>query len=192
MKNDRDLRNIGVRVVLLVCCMLIFACDTENQYSTKYRCSFYFDTAKHPTSILTRSLSNPGMWVFVSVQQKQGVNHVMVSPNSGNKNDDEDIAMTTEIENNRINYNNLGANNGIIVGCSNFNGIMAYDRMCPHCLEKSKDSPLEWDDNKQQVRCKACKLTYMLETGNCTTEKLLLLKYKVAYGGEGKPLQVYN
>ena len=190
MKKGRDLRNIGTRIALIVCCMLMFACDTENQYSTKYRCSFYFDTAKHPTSILTRSLSNPGMWVFVSVQQKQGVNHVMVSPNNGEQT--EDIAMTTEIENNRINYNNLGANNGIIVGCSNFNGIKAYDRLCPHCLNTSKNSSLEWDGNYQQVKCKTCKFIYLLETGNCTTESLRLLEYKVAYGGEGMPLQVYN
>lgn len=190
MKAMRRLHSVVVWVALIVCPILLSACDTESQYSTKYRCNFYFDTAKHPTSILTRSLGNPGMWVFVSVQLKQGVNHVIVSPN--NEEPTEDIAMTTEIENNRINYNNLGAGNGIIVGSTNFNGIRAYDRMCPHCLDKSKNSALEWHETSQQVICKTCKLIYMLETGNCTTESLRLLEYKVAYGGEGTPLQVRN
>lgn len=115
---------------------------------------------------------------------------MIVSSNNGDA--DEDIAMTTEIENNRVNYNNLGANNGIILGCSNFNGIRAYDRQCPRCLDGGKNSPLHWDENAQMVSCQSCGLVYMLETGNCTTESLRLLEYKVAYAGQGTPVQVYN
>ncbi len=168
---------------------LLTACGADSQYSTAYPCNFYFDTGKHPTSILTRSLSNPGMWSFVSVRQSQGINHVMVTPNSGKA---EDIAMTTELENHRVNYNNMGADNGIIVGCSNFSGIKAYDRQCPKCLDKAKNSALSWDDNTQMVKCPSCRSVYMLETGSCTTESIRLLEYKVAYSGIGAPLQVYN
>lgn len=170
--------------------VLLLACGADTQYSTQYPCSFYFDTAKHPTSILTRSLGNQGMWVFVSVNRKQGINHVIVSP--GNGDPVEDIAMTTEIENNRVNYNNLGADNGIILGCSNFNGIRAYDRQCPHCLDGGKKSALRWDQSLQMVNCPSCGLVYMLETGNCTSVSLRLLEYKVAYSGLGTPVQVYN
>lgn len=178
------------RGLIVPCAVLMIGCSAESQYSTQYPCNFYFDTAKHPTSLLTRSLGNQGMWVFVSVQVRQGVNHVIVSPNNGEQ--DEDIAMTTEIENNRVSYNNLGADNGIIVGCSNFNGIRAYDRQCPRCLENGKTNPLQWEDNAQMAGCSSCGLVYLLETGNCTTESLRLLEYKVAYAGLGMPLQVYN
>lgn len=180
------MRIVGIMVLLFT----LLSCGTDTQYSTSYPCSFYFDTSKHPTSILTRSLSNQGMWTFVWVRQQQGINHVMVTPNNGEPT--EDIAMTTEIENHRVNYNNLGANNGIIVGCSNFNGIRAYDRQCPHCLEGSVKKALEWSKDKQMVSCGKCGLTYMLETGNCTTESIRLLEYKVGYSGAGAPLRVYN
>lgn len=168
---------------------LLTACSADSQYSTTYPCSFYFDTGKHPTSILTRSLDNPGMWTFVSVRLSQGVNHVMVTPNNGAA---EDIAMTTEIENHRVNYSYMGADNGIIVGRSNFSGIRAYDRQCPKCLDSSKNSPLNWDNNTQMVKCQSCQSAYMLETGNCTTAKIRLLEYKTAFSGPGTPLQVYN
>lgn len=168
---------------------LLMACSADAQYSSTYPCNFYFDTGKHPTSILTRSLSNPGMWTFVSVRQSQGINHVMVTPNNG---DAEDIPMTTELENNRVNYNNLGADNGIIVGCSSFSGIKAYDRQCPRCLDKTKNSPLNWDENKQMVKCPSCQSVYMLETGSCTTASIRLLEYKVVFAGGGSPLQVHN
>lgn len=168
---------------------MLTACGADSQYSTTYPCNFYFDTGKHPTSILTRSLSNPGMWNFVSVRQSQGINHVIVNPNSG---ETEDIPMTTELENNRVSYDHLGADNGIIVGCSNFSGIRAYDRHCPNCLDKAKNSKLDWDENNQMVKCPSCKLVYMLETGSCTTASIRLLEYKVAYAGEGAPLQVHN
>ncbi len=180
-------------VNLLTCQLIIMtlltACSADPQYSTTYPCNFYFDTGKHPTSIQTRSLDNPGMWTFVSVRQSQGINHVMVTPNNG---DAEDIAMTTEIENHRVNYNNMGADNGIIVGCSNFSGIRAYDRQCPKCLDNARNSALEWDDNRQMVKCQSCQSAYMLENGSCTTAGIRLLEYKVAFSGPGSPLQVHN
>lgn len=181
--------NIMKHVLALLPVTLLTACSADSQYSTTYPCNFYFDTGKHPTSILTRSLDNPGMWTFVSVRQRQGINYVMVTPNNG---DAEDIAMTTEIENHRVNYNYMGADNGIIVGRSNFSGIKAYDRQCPKCLDKSQNSPLNWDDNTQMVKCPSCQSVYMLETGNCTTAKIRLLEYKTAFSGQGTPLQVYN
>lgn len=185
MKNK-----ILISFIVMILGGILFSCDVEKQYSTQYPCSFYFDTAKHPTSILTRSLGNPGMWTFVSVQLKQGINHVTVIPNNGEPS--EDIPMTTEIENNRVNYNNLGAANSIIVGCSNFNGVLAYDRQCPQCLENNRKKSLEWDGDKQMVKCPSCQLVYMLETGSCTTQSIRLLEYKVAYNGQGTPLAVYN
>lgn len=176
-------------LVNLLTCLLITACSADAQYSTTYPCNFYFDTGKHPTSILTRSLDNPGMWTFVSVRQSQGINHVMVTPNNG---DAEDIAMTTEIENHRVNYNNMGADNGIIVGCSNFSGIRAYDRQCPKCLDYARNSALEWDNNRQMVKCQSCQSVYMLENGSCTTASIRLLEYKVTFSGPGSPLMVRN
>ena len=107
------------------------ACTSDGfRYSTDYPCNFTFYVSYHQTSVLARVLDNPGLYVWVEVQKKLGVNHLMVHPNNGDA--DENIALTTEIENNRIDYDMMGANGQLIVGCSPFGEWKAYDRQCPY------------------------------------------------------------
>ena len=47
----------------------------------------------------------------------------------------EKIKITTAIEIQELKKTCLGANNGIIIGHTNFGGIVAYDRQCPNCIK---------------------------------------------------------
>ena len=123
-------------VVLFTSLILLTSCSTDgNRYSTAYPCNFTFYASYHQTSILARVLDNPGLFVWIEVKKKAGVNHLYVHPNNGDI--QEDIALTTEIENNRLNYDNMGANGQLIVGCTPFGEWRAYDRQCPFCLDNT-------------------------------------------------------
>ena len=85
-------------VVLFTSLILLTSCSTDgNRYSTAYPCNFTFYASYHQTSILARVLDNPGLFVWIEVKKKAGVNHLYVHPNNGDI--QEDIALTTEIEN---------------------------------------------------------------------------------------------
>ena len=60
------------------------ACTSDGyRYSTDYPCNFTFYVSYHQTSVLARVLDNPGLYVWVEVQKKLGVNHLMVHPTMG-------------------------------------------------------------------------------------------------------------
>ena len=170
--------------MLLTAAMIaLCACDkAENRFSTEYTCNFVFYTKYHNTSILTRVLDTPGLFVYVEVQGRQGISHVLVYPNNGDAM--EDIPLTTEIEN-RYNYDNIGANRSIIIGCTTTSEWRAYDRQCPYCLDTYSGTsfPLSWTDNGQAVYCKNCKRTYNLTYG-ASTDGHRLIEYRVRYNGE--------
>ena len=115
------------------------SCDSaDDRYSRQYACSFVFQAQYHATSQLTLCLTNPGSFVIVSATTRQGVTHLQVSTNAGKQ---EDIAMTTAVENERTYYERMGANRSLIVGCTSvpdFDGsyLKAFDRQCPNCLER--------------------------------------------------------
>ena len=90
----------------------------------------------------------------------------------------------------------LGANKSIIVGLTNFNGPLAYDGMCPNCIEQyaSVDFPLSWNAVVSEVKCNKCKRTYSLETGTITggNNGKPLMRYLVNYTGPYSMLRIGN
>ncbi len=173
--------------LILLLSLLLGACAGEEQYSTKYPCSFIFYTGYHPTSILNGITSNAGTFVMVTARKEKGVNHVYVDRNDGGA--DENWAMTTEIENKRVSYDNLGANNSLIIGCATTMEPKAYDGQCPYCLENQTgvNYPLSWTDGGKKVECAKCGRKYDLNAEGISTDGNRLLQYHVmtgtGYGG---------
>jgi hypothetical protein len=174
--------------------LLLSSCTEDTKYSNAYLCSFVFYTQNHPTSLLTRALGNVGTFVIVTSTQRQGINHLMIT--AGGSNETEDIPMTTAIENERVNYKDMGANRSLIVGLSNFDGLKAYDRQCPNCMEAhgGTNYPLSFSDNGQSVTCPKCHTIYNLNAEGMPTNgqqgNHALLQYKVVY--DGSRLYVHN
>lgn len=161
--------------------MLLSGCDdAENTHSTDYPCRFTFDMSLHQTSVLTRIIDNPGLYVGVSSRKVKGVTWLTIEPNNGDK---EDFPLTTEREN-YYSYDNMGAGNSLIVGCSNFNGLKAYDRQCPSCLKSSRNPvyTLAFTGNRQKMECKACGRIYELETGQ-SNDGVRLMEYTPRVSG---------
>lgn len=176
-----------LRIIFMLSLVLLAACDADDKYSNRYACNFMFYTKYHDTSILTRSLGNPGAFTIVKVEKKDNVNRLLISSNSGMGN--EEIKLTSALENERISYQNMGANRSLIIGCSNFNGLKAYDRQCPNCIDEfgGVNYPLEFDENDAVV-CNKCKRLYLLNSEGMAVsgEKgdHALLQYRVEYNGE--------
>lgn len=147
---------------------LLGACKAEPEYSRNYQCHFIFYTQHHPQSVLYGILQNPGVFAKVSVEKRSGINHVLVAPNTGAA--DEDIALTSAIENDRI-YYAMGANNALLIGCTTAMEGVAYDGQCPNCLEAntSTNFPLAWTDNGRALYCDKCKRTYNPNAGGVCT-----------------------
>lgn len=152
--------------------------------SRRYPCRFQFHADYHPTSIIITACKSPGTYVYIYTEiDKQGVRHVYAQLNDG-KTPTEDNIIATDKEANYSAYL-LGANNaiGLIVGMTNFNGLVAYDRVCPNCTGKRA---LSWSEkNHQQVFCNVCKRTYDLETGALLSgsEGDALLRYGASFNG---------
>ncbi len=185
-----DIRWTGLQKILSSLLVLTLSCTSDGyRYSTDYPCNFRFYTNYHPTSILTRVLDNPGLYVWIEVQKRQGVNHLMVYPSNGDSN--EDIALTTEIENNRVYYDDMGANGQLIVGCTPFGEWRAYDRQCPYCLDNtsSLSHPLTWTSNSQSVECNDCHRVYNLSSGISDDGKRLK-EYRIQTNGT--VIQIHN
>lgn len=180
---------------LFLLLLLLGACSGEEQYTVKYPCNFIFYTGYHSTSILNGITTNAGTFVIVSAKRVNGLQHVYVSRNDGGA--DEDWSMTTEIENNRLSYDNIGANNALIIGCSTTMEPKAYDRQCPYCLENQSgvNYPLAWADDGRMVECAKCGRKYDLNANGVSTDGHRLLQYRVMLGtgyGGAEVLRVSN
>lgn len=168
-------------LIAMVVLTALTACKENETISRRYPCRFHFYREMHPTSLMFSAYSSPGTYVFVwtkiEVDVKKGTSYryVYVQSNDG-KTPTESNLINTQIESN-VPYM-LGASNemGLIVGCTNFNGPVAYDRICPNCVGVY---PLQWTGNRQQVLCNNCKRVYDLETAAITS------------GAEGDPLMRY-
>ena len=177
----------------------LMGCEGEEQYSTKYQCSFVFYARYHTDCALTHALGNPGLFVIVEPKFVAGVTHLRLTPNQGQWEEFQtDISMgTSAIENERINYGNMGANRRLIIGCSNFDGLRCYDGQCPNCLENasSVNFPLTWTDRGQMLECSKCKTKYNPNAmgnavnGNAQTKRLI--EYRVE-PFNGDRLYVHN
>jgi len=182
------------RHLLLVAALVLGACDADNQYGSPYECSFVFFASSHPTSILTLAMTNPGTFITVTPKSEQGVTHLLMTANYGTT---EDLAMTTEKENRRLSYASMGAHQMLIIGCSNFNGVKAYDGQCSNCLINlgGLNYPLVWTDNGQHLQCGKCGRVYDPNTEGIPVENgqksdRNLYQYAVQFNGE--TLHVYN
>lgn len=185
------------RLLCVAAALALAGCKAEEEYSSSYYCHFIFYTQHHPTSALASVTDNPGCFVRVAVVNKSGVNHVTVAHSYDDQT--EDIALTNEVENNRISYS-LGANNALLIGCTTTGEPRAYDGQCPYCLQNgsSTNYPLEWGGDKQSVACKHCSRTYSLNyAGACTYApdggaSPALLQYRVSKstGYDGTPILV--
>lgn len=166
-------------LVLVSLLMLLVSCKENDSISRRYPCRFHFYRELHPTSLIFSAYSSPGTYVFVySKVEMEGTrsSRFVYVESSSNKVSVERNRMETQIENN-VPYV-LGANNevGLIIGCTNFSGPVAYDRSCPNC---AGIYPLIWTGNGQRVSCNSCKRVYELETG------------AISSGSDGDPLMRY-
>lgn len=180
------LTHVATTTVMAACAMAVMlttACETEERYSDR-PCYFVFRADYHPTHILSRVLSNPGMFITVTAEKRLGIPHILTTAPFTLSNEDKDIALTTEIEN-RYNYT-FAANNSLIIGCSVTNEGRAYDRQCPYCLRNSSTNnfPLTWTEggNGQTVTCAKCSRTYNLNYGT-STDGQRLVEYRVRFDG---------
>lgn len=174
--------------------LLFSSCDTEPQYGSPYACSFVFYTSYHTASKLTLALGNPGEYVTVVPQAKQGIMHLIITTNQG---ETEDLALTTEKEAKRLDYSNMGANRCLIIGCSLNAGMKAYDGQCSNCLRDlgGVSYPLKWTANGRKLACDKCGRVYDPNAEGVPTENAQkgdrnLYQYAVQYNGE--VLHVYN
>jgi hypothetical protein len=162
--------------------MGIVACKEDDPISRRYPCRFYFYYEPHPTSLIFSAYRSPGMYVYVySTVESNGRRHVCVQTNDKNTTfEDNVISGEKEL---RAPYM-LGARNdlGLILGCTNFSGPVAYDRVCPNC---DALTPLHWTGNRQQMECPSCKRTYDLETGAILSgdNGHALLRYGINFDG---------
>ena len=183
--------------VMLFVVFILAACEAENRISTRFPCNFYFNPKLHPGTSIETALNNLGNYTFISVKNN-GIWHIYSTLNDG-RNITEDIKITTDRTegwDNRIKTHALGANNGIIIGRSNFQGLVAWDRQCPNCITQygGVNYPLELNGIRQSVMCKKCKRTYSLETGAITegAKGDPLMGYGISYNGIGTPVSVGN
>ena len=172
-------------LVALLMTMLTTSCKEDDVVSHRYPCRFYFYYQMHPTSLVFSAYRSPGNYVYVYQKMEndpeRGVvfRYICVQSNDG-KTPLERNRIETQVESN-VPYV-LGANNeiGLIIGCTNFNGPVAYDRICPNCTGYF---PLTWvATNRQRVECSNCKRVYELATGAIVEGNGgdALLRYKVS------------
>ena len=190
------------RWMLLAMIALLSACDAENKYNTYYPCSFVFFTQLYPTSALTRALSNPGEFVIVQPETVQGVVHLKLTPNHGKwDQSDVDLIMRTAITGERINYNNMGAGRGLVIGRSNFFGLKAYDLQCPNCLADYDVAryPLQWTADGSYLSCPQCHRTYqpdnddgLVVSGGKKDDRMLIQYRSISYHEAEGRLYVHN
>ena len=191
---------------ILLCLSIILtltSCGAENSISRRYYCHFVFKPQLHPGTDIETALNNQGSYTFVSAKKVNGAWHIYTTLNDG-KNTLKEITLSTKTEN-YADYSNLGAGNdtkdatknGFILGMTNFNGHVAWDRQCPNCITQysSTNFPLQWTgSDRQSVKCAKCNRTYALETGAITEGNKgdALMRYNVSYSGIGSILTVGN
>lgn len=192
-------------ISLILSSSLLASCDADNSISTRYPCQFIFRTIYHPGSSIETALQGAGTYTMISAKKVNGAWNIYSTLNDG-KNHTETIVLSTAKEN-YANYSYLGAGNdlndatknGFILGTSNFNSYVAWDRQCLNCILQygGTNYPLEWTGNRQSVICNKCKRVYSLENGTITSggqgkEDKMLMQYRVTYTGIGSVLTVGN
>ena len=148
--------------MLLLPVFLLTSCEADNMYSSAY-CRFTFNASIYPSSALTRAIgSTGGDFCIVKTATKKGITHLLLTPNRGTyAQTDLDLAMNTAISGERISYNDMGYNQGLVIGRSLYGALRCYDLMCPNCdnnyeLHWSAEQPLD-------LVCDKCSRTYNID-----------------------------
>lgn len=149
--------------VLSVLC----SCSGDERVSRRYPCHFTFYTGLHPASMIATAMTTYNDFVRISMTTYGSAYVVNAVDRNGNS---ESTRLTNEYENRAfIGGIYLGAGGiygSILFGQTNFNGLVAWDGMCPNCTTSSTNRhELQWTDNITTVRCDNCHRTYSLETG---------------------------
>ena len=171
------------KVVGLLLALLCCACEGDYPYSRRYPCHLMLKYDTHMTCLAFAAVQSPGMYVSMTTKGDghTTVRHVYVTGNEKGATT-EDVIIRNDDENYRTFQ--LGRSNdvGLIVGCTNFNGPVAYDRSCPNC--ESLET-LDFDGNRQQVSCQHCGRLYMLDTGGIISGDAgeALLPYSCQFNG---------
>lgn len=171
-------------LLLLPVALLMVACSkSEERFSTTYPCHLVFDTSLYRADCkLTQCLSNPGM--FVMVKKSVGANGAYALELAANDGEPvQKVYATTEKQ--KAGIGTLGASDCIIVGCTNFNGLVAFDRQCPKCVEEkgAASYPLEFQDRGQTLKCSSCGASYGLQYDGGGDNGYTLYRYKVRWDG---------
>jgi nitrite reductase/ring-hydroxylating ferredoxin subunit len=164
--------------------LLLFSCGPADDWiSRRYpNRRFFFFQQEHPTSQLFSIFTASNYsYYYVYSATVGGVRHIYVQ-SSNSAAPPEDHPITTDRERNAPFL--MGATNetGLIIGLSNFNGPLAYDRICPNC---SGYQPLRWASVATHVTCSKCQREYDLETGAVIAGEggEHLMRYGISYDG---------
>ena len=150
------------RLLLGFLLCLMAACETDNMYSSAY-CRFTFNASLYPSSALTRAVgSTGGDFCIVKAQTKNGVPHLLLTPNRGTyAQTDLDLAMNTAITGERISYAAMGYRQGLVIGRSLYGQLRCYDLMCPNC---DNNNELVWSTEQPlDLVCSRCHRTYNID-----------------------------
>ena len=182
-------RGWGVGLV----CLILFSCVTDDfEYEKKYQCYFTFDCGIHQGTTLQNCLNpiSPGVFCMVWSQYSGGVNHIQIQLYNKQA---EDVAITTDIERRRSCV--LGANNGLVIGCSTlYEGqLYAFDRQCPNCANSGTLKAMQWENNGLWLKCPKCERVYDLNNNGFIVKGESgdkLMRYRASY--DGKVLLITN
>ena len=182
-------RDWGVGLV----CLILFSCVTDDfEYEKKYQCYFTFDCGIHQGTTLQNCLNpiSPGVFCMVWSQYSGGVNHIQIQLYNKQA---EDVAITTDIERRRSCV--LGANNGLVIGCSTlYEGqLYAFDRQCPNCANSGTLKAMQWENNGLWLKCPKCERVYDLNNNGFIVKGESgdkLMRYRASY--DGKVLLITN
>ena len=137
-------------------------CSTDDfEFEKNHQCYFTFDCGIHQGTALQSCLNpmSPGLFCMVWKQETAVMRHIQMQLYNRQT---EDVAITTEIETRRSCI--LGANNGLVIGCSTLNNgqLYAFDRACPNCEKTGLHKALQWENSGLWLKCPQCERVYDL------------------------------
>ena len=161
------------------------SCSTDDfEYEKKHQCYFTFDCRIHPGTSLQSCLNpmSPGLFCMVWKQEVGVTRHIQLQLYNRQT---EDVAITTEIETRRSCI--LGANNGLVIGCSTLNNgqLYAFDRICPNCEKEWFFKTLQWENSGLWLKCPQCERAYDLNNNGFIVKGESgdkLMRYRASYG----------
>lgn len=182
-------KSLIIRYVCSILAMLFLlsSCsdDVQQEYNSKYRCYFTFNSEFHPACDLVPCIAQQSMGTYCIVRRTtgEGATYNLNLTLFRKETTTEPIRTAEETRQQCI----IGANNGLIIGRSALNNgeLYAFDLMCPDCLERSKYKPLAFDTSSKVI-CNECKSTYSLDNNGFpisgTQQKLM--RYHTNYNGK--------